>query len=195
MNRALRISILILCWISHSSAISAHAASDEDVKVSSFPLTSEQLEVYRVFLAEYLKGSKRELNLANVTVVFHPDEGDSSGCMHGFPDSRATVEVHVFDDSFARANHVRVVNPKTHKTKDPEDSMGAGAPVDAAVDEGLDNGLFTLSEVIFDSKHNRAALRYEFYCGRLCGQSATVVLEKHKGAWRRSKAFCGYSIS
>jgi hypothetical protein len=184
MNQALMIAMLL------TSATFYQSSATPVPKVSSSPLTSEQGEVYRDFLIDYKTRSKNGLNLADLSFILQPDEGDYSGCMQGFPQSSVPTEVHRFDEKFGQSNHVRIVDPQKHKIKDPGDSIRNGQSVESAVQEGFANGVLSLSEVIFDSTHQRAALRYSFYCGRLCAQSETVVMEKHNGAWKRAKGSC-----
>jgi hypothetical protein len=55
--------------------------------------------------------------------------------------------------------------------------------------------VLTLSQVIFDKSHKRAALHYSFICGRLCAHYETVVYERRRGVWKASGHSCGYGVS
>ena len=48
-------------------------------------------------------------------------------------------------------------------------------------------GLFTLSEIVFDKRHQHAFLAYSFVCGGLCGHGNTIVLKKVGGKWKQGK--------
>jgi hypothetical protein len=176
---------------------SALASAQLDQRqISSSPFTLEQTEVYQAFLADYRRGgSQHEINVAGVTDILQPDDGDYSGCMKGFAKALPAKVIHRLTEDFGQRNHLRIVDPKLHKVEDPEDGMQRGQSVESAVKSGFDTGLLTLSEIIFDLNHKRAAFHYSFYCGRLCAHSETVVYEKRRGRWRPSKNSCGYGIS
>jgi hypothetical protein len=178
---------------------SAHLiyAQPDSVQVQSSPFTREQTAVYQAFLADYRRGDDaRTINLADQTDILEPDEGDYSGCMSKFPKAARGKTVHHLGEEFARENRLRVINPKLHKLSDPEEGWRLkGESVESAVQAGFDSGLLTLSEIIFDAKHRRAALHYSFVCGKLCAHVETVVYEKRHGVWKRSLLSCGYGIS
>jgi len=150
-------------------------------KVSSSSLNPEQMSVYRDLLAQWRSNPSESINVADLTFVLEPDDGDFNGCMKEFPHEQPLTEVHRFAKDFEVANHVSLVDPKDHKILDPMDQMRQGEPVESAVRNSFDKGILYLSEVVFDRKHKRAAVRYGFVCGGLCGSSETVVLEKHRG--------------
>jgi len=172
-----------------------HMLAASPPKASTSPLNSEQTSVYRDFLAQWRSNGSESINVAELTFILEPDDGDFSGCMKAFPHEQPLMEVHRFAKDFEAANHVLLVDPKDHKILDPMDQMGQGKSAEAAIRNSFDKGILYLSEVIFDAKHKRAAVRYGFVCGGLCGSSETVVLEKRRGIWRRSKQSCGYGIS
>lgn len=178
---------------------SAHPffAQPDPVQVQSSPFTLEQLAVYQAFLADYRRGDDaRTINVAEQTDILEPDDGDYSGCMNEFPRAARGKVVHHLTEEFARENRLRVVDPKSHKLSDPEEGwMLNGQSVESAVKAGFDNGLLTLSEIIFDAKRRRAALHYSFVCGKLCAHFETVVYEKQHGVWKASRVSCGYGVS
>ena len=59
---------------------------------------------------------------------------------------------------------------------------------------GFAHGLVTLSEINFDKEHKHAIVSFSFFCGSLCGNGGTAVLEKVDGAWQR-KSNCHNWIS
>jgi hypothetical protein len=81
------------------------------------------------------------------------------------------------------------------RENDPEKTMDRGISAHEAVTNAFRNGLFSLSEIAFDSEHRRALVSYRFWCGMLCGSGRTVVLEKIGNEWRRTKLECGGWVS
>jgi len=47
--------------------------------------------------------------------------------------------------------------------------------------------LFTLSEIVFNKKHNRGIVTYSSVSGSLCGNGNTLVLKRTGRAWRVTK--------
>ncbi len=80
------------------------------------------------------------------------------------------------------------------RNNDPEKTVGDGRTIEDAVRNGFAHGLVTLSEIRFDKGHKHAIVSYGFYCGSLCGNGGTLVLEKMDGVWQR-KSRCGDWIS
>jgi len=171
-------------------------------KLSSTPLTSEQVAVYRAFLADYNSGSKNPLNVANVTDPFEPDtdpmvSDDKNGrdtCLRTFPPHIRASDVHSLPSDLASAG-IRLVDPTKHKLADPGDNIRSPQDVDSAVDAGFAAALMTLSEVVFDTQHHLAALNYSFVCGRLCGNGGIVIYELRDGHWKRSTRRCSSWVS
>jgi len=157
----------------------------------------EQTAVYRALFVDYRQGSSRgdTINAAEFTETLQPDAGDYSGCMKGFRQDPPIRVIHRLTEDFARENNLHLVDPKIHKVQDPADSMRNGLSVESVVESGFKSGLLTISEIIFDAKHKRAAFHYSFVCGQLCAHYETVVYEKRHGAWKRSNRSCGYGIS
>ncbi len=93
--------------------------------------------------------------------------------------------------------NTRLVDLKKQATiindNDPSNTIGKGKSVKAAVRDALVTGLFSMSEIVFDREH--ALVSYSFWCGSLCGNGATLVLEKASGEWRRTDRMCGGWIS
>jgi hypothetical protein len=189
-----RMFAVLALGVFHSAALAS--AQQEQQQISSSSFTQEQTAVYQAFFADYRRGRSQEwMNVAEVTDILQPDDGDYSGCMKGFPKAPSDKVIHRLPEDFGQQNHLRIVDPRTHKVQGPEDGMRKGQSVESAVKSGFDTGLLTLSEIIFDANHKRAAFHYSFYCGGLCGHSETVVYEKRRGVWKPSKNSCGYGIS
>ena len=77
---------------------------------------------------------------------------------------------------------------------DPERTIHDGKSIEDAVSNGFAHGLVTLSEIRFSKDHKLAIVSYGFFCGSLCGNGGTVVLEKTDAGWRR-KTRCSDWVS
>jgi hypothetical protein len=129
-----------------------------------------------------------------MTSPFEPDKDDLQGCLMGFPHASRTKKVHQLADILVN-NRVHFVDPATYKVAQVGDFMRQGEDLDSAVQSAFDNGLMSLSEVVFDRGHKLAALNFSFQCGRLCGHGGVVIYELRNGHWRRSKRHCGSWMS
>lgn len=156
-------------------------------------MSPEQEAVYRAFLSEYNNGSGATLNLSNVTTPFAPDENAKKNCLQGFVDVTSTT-VHSFPADFA-GRKLQVIDALKHKLEDPAKAIKAGSDVEQAVRKGFASGLLTLSEVVFDYQHQKAAFSFSFVCGGLCGDGGILVFELRDGRWRRAKSSCPQWIS
>jgi len=188
---------LITTLVLGQSSVLLNSAQPPQLEVLSSPLTSEQSAVYHLFFIDYRQGSSPgdSINVADVTETLQPDDGDYSGCMKDFRRDPPTRIVHRLAEDFAKENNLQLVDLKLHKVQDPADSMMNGLSVESAVKSGFKSGVLTISEIIFDTKHKRAAFHYSFVCGKLCAHFETVVYEKRQDRWQRSKLSCGYGIS
>ena len=183
-------ALLVLC-----SAV-AVAQPTPPQNMSKEALSAERMEIYRDFLHGYNNGSNSVLNVSQLTIAFSPDESDQKGCLSKFSaKDLVTPAVHTFSGDAFPGLAVRLVDPKTHKGKDPGDAIRGGASVDDAVKAGFAAGLFTFSEIAFDADHTHAAFSFSFWCGSLCGHGGVIIYELSNGKWKQSKAQCGRWIS
>jgi hypothetical protein len=173
----------------------AQQTRDAKPKVSEKPLTAEQLSVYKVVLGDWMAQEMPAMNLAIQTVPLEATgpEGDGD-CAKGLDLEPASVAVvHRFRQQdlvqLGRDRTFTLVDPdrqrKDVENNDPEKTIRNGSSIDDAVRNGFAHGLATLSEIQFDKKHQIAIVSYGFYCGGLCGNGGTVVLEKKDSAWQR----------
>jgi len=159
------------------------------------PLTSAQIAVYKAFLADYNKGSKGKLNLADTTDSFQPDKDNFTGCMKDFSRSSKSLKVHNLTQALGQDPNANLVDIDTYKVKDMGKWMEQGQTLDTAVDSAISAGLLILSEITFDRTGHYAAFSYSFHCGNLCGNGATIIYKLTNGKWLRTKRFCGYWLS
>ena len=182
-------------------------AAQNDVpqpRVSKDPLTDEQVAVYRAVLLDYLKDSKDSLNLSDKTRAM---EGawtsfDGSCPKNHVQDVTQSSHpiVHRFPPTTVLDKRIVIVDPSEQQKKidkgDPQNlvkrAIDDHVPVsdtelDDSIKRAFKHGVFTLSEIMFDKKHQRALVSYSFVCGALCGNGNTLILTKAKGNWRVSK--------
>jgi hypothetical protein len=186
---------LILLSLASSFLLGQEKPAKPSPKITTLPLTADQKSVYRDFLLQFRSSPSQPMNVAELTFIFEPDDADYSGCMKDFQPKPPLTEIHRLGNNFATENGVKTIDPQQHKIVDPMESMQGGQSAELATKKGFGSGILYVSEIVFDARHKHAALRYGFICGGLCGNSETVVLEKRKGGWRRSRQSCGYGVS
>ncbi len=194
--------IVVVLLVTSMGAITQENPSKPTV--SDAPITSEQIAVYRAVLAAYLKGSNGVLNLANIT---DPLDRADTGCLTvaaGAAKGPATV-VHRIGPSLVTGTKIILVDPdrqqETIKENDPQNLIKktiddgqkfTDEQLDQSLKSAFDTGLFTLSEIVFDKEHRRAAVSYSFVCGSLCGNGTTLVLKKVGPNWKVAKRCSGW---
>lgn len=173
-------------------------------KVSSESLTKEQVAVYRAVLQDFLGDSKDTLNLANTTEPLEqPAAPLGRGCPKTsspqVPDAAVPV-VHRLDPAVTLNLKVDLVDPERLKDKiktgdpailmkrviDGRENMPE-KEIDDATERAVKNGLYTLSEVVFNKEHSRALVSYDFVCGELCGHGSVFLLKKVGEKWKVHK--------
>jgi len=166
-------------------------------------LTSDETAVYRAVLKQWLAGDRDPLN---VSVATYPldvlSETLTCECLKGI-DHRslllASNSMHSLTSDILPRENVRLVDPDSRKRLAADNDMGnsiaSNRSVETAVDEAVRNGLFSLSEIAFDTEHRRAIVSYSFVCGLLCGSGRTLVLEKICDEWKPAEFECGGWVS
>ncbi|MEO6801960.1 MAG: hypothetical protein ABI197_01810 [Granulicella sp.] len=179
------------------------AVSQSPVQVSSKSLSREQLDFYADFFQDYRKltDSSDTINLAELTGILQPDEGDYAGCMRGFS-KIIPQQVHRWPATFVHNHNLNLVDPTVvHRNIGLQSSFGIRIfPHSTSSTDEIPqvpqkpDSAFTLSEIIFDRKHHRAALNVSFE-GVGFGGSSTQVYEYRKGHWHHSNRYCVTGIS
>jgi hypothetical protein len=181
----------------------AQEAVESKPKVSDQPLTAEQLAVYRTVLHGWMENEVSAINLSVQTIPFPIsgafDAGDCGKDLNLEPVVPGVV--HRFrpaDLPQFGSDKIGLVEPERQRNEvaenDPGKTIGEGRSIEDAVRNGFAHGLVTVSEIRFDKEHQHAIVSYSFFCGSLCGNGGTVILEKVEGAWRR-KSQCSNWIS
>ena len=175
-------------------------------RVSKEPLTAEQVAVYQTFLRFFTNGDDKVLHVANMTEELNVSEmSKDADCSQSFGPVKfetpnpTQATVHMLVSNLTVPGHIAFVDPAQQSEKirqnDPSKTMREGKPVDHAVKDAFASGLLTLSEIAFNRDHSRAVLSYSFFCGRLCGNGAVVMLKRVGRKWKVTKQSCGEWIS
>lgn len=181
----------------------AQEAAETRPKVSDQPLTAEQLVVYRVVLHGWMENEVSAINLSIQTIPFPTSGAFDAGDCGKELDLELVVPgiVHRFHPADLQqlgSDKIGLVDAERQRHEvvenDPGKTIGEGRSIEDAVRNGFAHGLVTLSEIRFDKEHKHAIVSYSFFCGSLCGNGSTVILEKVDGAWRR-KSQCSNWIS
>jgi hypothetical protein len=197
MKRALVRCLLAAIAVAYPSISFTSSKPTKD----SAPLSADEIASYQAILSKHTAKHATPLNVANTTVPFVADTS-TSGCLKGITLDDLLAASHSFnqltEEVVSRIN-AKLVNPKKHskiaRANDPSRTIREGKPVEDAVRDAFVTGLFSMSEIAFDKEHRYAVVSYSFWCGRLCGQGATVVVERINGVWREANRDCGNWIS
>jgi hypothetical protein len=190
-----RWALFALCSALLGFAAPAPAQSDAKPVISLNPLTAEELAVYRAVLAGWMDKDTPTVNLADRTVppgVTDPADDGDKGCGKGLdlePSSPTLVRrFRPVDLTQLGLGEFRLIDPgqgaREMKKNDPENAIRKGESIEDAVRNGFAHGLFTLSEIQFDKKHEHAIVSYSFVCGGLWGSGATLILKKTAEGWQ-----------
>jgi hypothetical protein len=194
------------------ACLSLTALAQDDarkLKVSSGSLTKDQVAVYRAVLEDVQKDSKDTLNLANMTEYIRQSNGPFNGSCPKTSDpqiaQKSAPVVDRLDSAVIVDMNIVLVDPglQEEEIKDGDPAIlmkkviddRKDVPreqIDDATERAVKNGLLTLSEVSFNTKHNRALVRYSFVCGELCGYGNLLVLTKVGEKWKIHKTCEGW---
>jgi hypothetical protein len=164
--------------------------------ITTSPLSHEQVAVYQAALSGFERGSPYDV--IDLTGILRPDEGDYAGCMEGFPASPNSQTLHRLSPKFAATLHVHLISPEMAAEHPSPPGMGAGvrlmtAPPPSPEHSEPMRSRVVLSEIIFDSRHHRAALNITI-SGPDMGHSETHVYKLSHSKWLL-EADCGSGIS
>jgi hypothetical protein len=172
-------------------------------------LNQDQVAIYRAVIQSWVSDDPTSLNVSART--FPLDESSPSigvsecECLKGIQVDSLLSAFHSFHnltpDVLPRRNVrlVGLVNANKQAIivagNDPGDTVGKGKSIERAVRDAFATGLFSMSEIAFDREHRHALVSYSFSCGSLCGNGATLVLEKVGGEWKKTDRMCGGWVS
>lgn len=198
MNTLVKTMILFL----FAAIMAPGCQSQEKPVVSSSPLTTEELHVYRALLNLLNSQPKTQVkNLASQTSPFdisHLPVG--SVCLQGIEfenPSKNSRTVHSFSAEIAKGMALNLVEPtdqaKILQEKDSTSPKQKRADDSAKASE---SGLLVVSEIAFDKKQQFAVLNYVFFGGSRFKYETTRVLEKVGGEWTTPvRRVCSVSVN
>jgi len=186
------------------SATSIASGHEKAAKITA-PLDTDGVAIYKAVIQQWNSDHTTPLNVSAKTfpldTTFSP-EGSECGCWAGFSAKsllKASHSFHILTQGDVPEAGVRLVYPNKQNAivaqNDPSVTMRAGRPVTEAVDSAFANGLFSMSEIVFDRDHQHALVSYAFHCGSLCGNGATLVFERVNGQWKETDRMCGGWVS
>jgi hypothetical protein len=180
------------------------SSKDKPVK-NTTPLSADEIAIYRVVLQQYVSGATSSLNVSSITYPLDPTSPMnqlSSDCLKGIQlENLASISLSFHDLTLEvlPTKSMKLVDPnkqsKIVRNNDPSKTIRGGRSVDSAVSGAFATALFSMSEIAFDKQHRYAVVSYRFWCGSLCGNGSTVVLEKVEGEWKETDRNCGGWIS
>jgi len=206
--RMRNVFLIALVWL----ALTAVSKVQDEPKpaISNEPLTAEQIAIYRVVLADYMKGTHDALNLADRTEPLQRFEGSSEiGCISGITltDPKPPSLVHRITAPSDLGPKLVLVDADTQQGKinknDPQNLVKRAIDdhervtdkqLDDSIKKAFEVGVFTLSEIAFDKGHQNAIVGYSFVCGGLCGSGNILLLKKVGRKWKMAKQ-CGGWVS
>jgi hypothetical protein len=173
---------------------------------SAAPLSADEIAIYRAVLQGWVEGDRGVLNVSLATFpidALSPSSNISNcQCVKDLAVESLYAASHSFHDLTRDAlpgRNMTVVDANEQavsvRNNDPGKTIGEGMPAKKAVANGFANGLFSLSEIAFDSDHHHALVSYSFQCGALCGSGSPLMFEKIGGEWKRTDRICGGWIS
>ncbi len=167
----------------------SYSSQTKEFELSNELPSKEEIAIYRILLEDYLAQihkAKGTLRLANQTEPFVQIDNCSfefnselrgslrergKGIIFEKPkDSPSTV--HQLSDSVISGLSSILVEP------------------DRANKQTSDNGLFILSEIVFDKRQEHALVSYEFYKGSLSAHGQTMIFKKVEGKWKNYLMIC-----
>jgi len=167
-------------------------------------LGPDEIEIYQVILEQRALQGWTPLNVSARTHPLDVMSGKelTCACLDGIylEDSLgAFSSFHELTSQILPIAKMRLVDPDKQaavvRSNDPDVTIRKGKAVHDAARDAYATGLFSMSEIAFDREHRFALVRYDYYCGMLCGNGATLVLEKIAGRWKKIDRHCGGWIS
>ena len=169
-------------------------------------LGADELAIYQAVLRQYLSKEHIPLNVANRTYPLdlstHSGKLANQQCLDGIILVNIEAASHSYHDltpNDLAGKGITLVDAKKQskivRDRDPGNTIRRGTPVEKAVRDAFDTGLFSISEIAFDKEHRYAVVSYSFWCGSLCGNGSTLVFEKIASEWKPTSRSCGGWVS
>lgn len=166
------------------------------------PLSPDEIAVYQAVLSDAMQRGWKRLNISVITAPLSIEDFRDCEC---FEDINLDNLPTAFRTSHSLAGIVlptkgmRLVDPDRQSSlihdNDPSRTIREGTLIKDAVNRAFQTGLFSMSEIAFDKEHRYAVVSYNFWCGLLCGNGATLIFERVGNGWKKSDRDCGGWIS
>jgi hypothetical protein len=187
--------------LSAQSIVSGHEKAAKITK----PLDADEVAIYKAVIEQWNSNDPAALNVSVKTFSLDTtlsSEAAECGCWAGLSAESlltASHSFHILTENDLPKNHIRLVHPREQSASiaqnDPGVTIRDGRSVEDAVDNAFANGLFSMSEIVFDRGRQHALVSYAFHCGALCGSGATWAFEKVNGQWKNTGRECGGWVS
>ena len=163
-------------------------------------LSSEQVQVYADFIDSFSRTNFKLLSSKtfplNLSVV-----AKDAVCLQGVhleAAGKSAEAAHSLGPEVLRNRSIRIIGEQDESTAlKQQDKTGASGRTDSHGDGSgtpRDPGILALSEIIFDTTHHFAVIKYVFLCGPHCNSGAILVLEKVGNRWSARRRPCNGSV-
>ena len=132
------------------------------------------------------------LRLGPAPSAASPDYAECAKGLRFAKDSGGSPAERTLDDAHFHLANIELVDGETWQATDPEQGIGQGKSVEAAVNEGVSRSLVTLSQIAFSADGRDGLVSFSMVCGRLCGTGFTLQVHKSKTHWRIARRCGGY---
>lgn len=163
-------------------------------------LGSEQVQVYADFI-DYFGRTGFKL-LSNKTFPLNLSiVAKDAVCLQGIhleAKGKSGEIVHSLGPEVLRDHPIRIIGEQDELAAlKQRDKSGATGRTDSGGDSSdipSDPGILALSEIIFDTTHQFAVLKYTFLCGVHCNSGGILVLQKVGDRWSAKRRPCNGSV-
>jgi hypothetical protein len=177
--RRLLIAVVLLLKTGNGQTVSGISP------ITTVPLNPEQISIYRAALSGLPADVPYEL--VDLTGVLHPDEGDFATCMKDFPGPAQHQALHHLSSDFTDSLHIHLLHLISPQAAAEHPIPFAGSTGGHSV--GTPDPLpipemcrITLSEIVYDTHHQRAALNVTIRCTS-GDHSETHVYKNQRSKW------------
>jgi hypothetical protein len=162
-------------------------------------MNPEQREVYDDFIGTFSRMNFKFLS--NRTFPLNVSGLDKEApCLQGLQleDTEGSNQTdHLLGPEVLPTSSIQLVGPKEEREVLRQRGAGHGAESELGNSGTVkDPGILALSEIVFDTSHHFAVLKYVFLCGARCNSSAIVVLEKVGSQWTgNTRRPCSFAVN
>jgi hypothetical protein len=164
-------------------------------QTSDDPLTTDQVAVYRAFLATYSGSEKGPVKVADLAMPFDVSSPMFDACFKDFGEStHRALSTPALSEEVTKDLNVQLIHVGRKSQGIPKPSPDSGEtmaiPPSLYEDRSLDDGSLILSDIIFSSDRRYAVFevsRIEI-CMRCGSMSNYLIFENDDGKWRPAKA-------